>query len=396
MIQGADLLATMLKADNDYSPDLRAWMLHAIAQAHGADKQQIDTVWNDRSRLTPQGLALLGTALLRQNDSRAAEVAQRLQQLAVKDNQGARWSCDRDLFESWSRDAGVEATGFALRFLALQNASNPLLPEVARWLAASRDNGPAWATTKRTAFALYGLTEYLRVSKELQPSFQLTVTAGGKTLLDKSFSSSDVFAAPPQIEAPAGVPISIRKSGAGTAYVSLDGTARLAGDRLEMPRTGSGFKIARELFRLTPQSQNGKIVYRLEPLTGSVTVGETGLVRVTVSALADQRYLLIDAPLPAGAEPIEHDGIYEISPQPPWWTWSWARRELRDSHALWYPWRIFSWNNRTGGEPEGVYSAMIRFTNAGSYRIGAARVEAMYQPGLFRATEQITLEVVGQ
>jgi uncharacterized protein YfaS (alpha-2-macroglobulin family) len=41
-----------------------------------------------------------------------------------------------------------------------------------------------------------------------------------------------------------------------------------------------------------------------------------------------------------------------------------------------------------------VYSALIRFTNPGVYRLGAARVEAMYQPGRFRATEQVTLEVV--
>jgi uncharacterized protein YfaS (alpha-2-macroglobulin family) len=46
--------------------------------------------------------------------------------------------------------------------------------------------------------------------------------------------------------------------------------------------------------------------------------------------------------------------------------------------------------------PDGpaIYSALIRFTNPGVCRLGAARVEAMYQPGRFRATGQVTLEVI--
>jgi uncharacterized protein YfaS (alpha-2-macroglobulin family) len=198
-----------------------------------------------------------------------------------------------------------------------------------------------------------------------------------------------------QIEVPAGVPIEIRKQGAGVAYVSLAGTARLAGDHLEMPPSGSGFQIARELYRLVPQSVNGRIVQHLEPLNGPVHVGETVLLRLTVSALKDQRYLVIDSPLPAGAEPVEHDEVYDLSPQPPWWTMSWARRDLRDDRAVWYPWRIYGWAwGDYGVDRAGVYSALIRFANPGLYRLGAARVEAMYQPGLFRATEQLTLEVV--
>jgi hypothetical protein len=74
---------------------------------------------------------------------------------------------------------------------------------------------------------------------------------------------------------------------------------------------------------------------------------------------------------------------------------SWARRDLRDNQAVWYPWRIYGWAwGDYGIDRAGVYSALIRFTNPGTYRLGAARVEAMYQPGLFRATEQLTLEVV--
>jgi uncharacterized protein YfaS (alpha-2-macroglobulin family) len=384
--RGAERLTELLQQTGSDEPDMMAWEIHAIAAARPLSPELLDKVWSARRKLSSQGLALLGSVLLGQKDGRAAEVAAELQSRVKKGSQGASWTAKRDLFEPWSEDATVETTAFVLRFLSQQNPANPLLPEAARWLAASRDAGPAWNTTKRTAFALYGLTEYLRISKELRPEFKLTVKAAGRTVFEKSYSSSDVFTEPPAIEVPAGVPVEIRKSGAGTAYVSLDGSARLEGDRLEMPPSGSGFQIERELFRLTPQQVGGRIVHVLSPLQGKVKVGETVLMRLTVSALRDQRYLLIDAPLPAGAEPVSNDEAYEVAPQPPWWKLGWSRRELRDSHALWFPWML----------PNGasVYSALIRFTNPGLYRLGAARVEAMYQPGLFRATAQETLEVV--
>lgn len=384
--RGAELLAELMQQDSAIEIDLLAWEIHALSQAGALSRPLLERLWDAQRKLSPQGLALLGSVLEQRKDVRAAEIADRLRGMVRKDHRGASWSSDRDLFEPWSRDAGVEATAFALRFLARLSPSDPLLPEAARWLAGSRDNGPAWNTTKRTAFALYGLTEYLRISKELQPSFKVTVLASGQKVFEKSFSSADVFAQPPQIEVPAGATLEVRKTGAGTAYVSLDGSARLAGDRLEMPESGSGFGIARELYRLTPGQTAGRVTQSLAPLQGPVRVGEVIMMRLTVSALRDQRYLMVDAPLPAGAEPVTRDEVYDIVPQPPWWKLSWSRRELRDSHALWFPWAL----------PDGpaIYSALIRFTNPGLYRLGAARVEAMYQPGRFRATEQMTLEVV--
>lgn len=384
--RSAELLMQSIQQESQIEPDLLAWEIHAISQAGALPNPLLEKLWDERRKLSPQGLALLGSVLVQRKDTRAAEIASQLQSLVHKDHRGASWSVDHDLFEPWSRDAGVEATAFALRFLAQQNPSDPLLPEAARWLAGSRDSGPAWNNTKRTAFALYGLTEYLRVSKELQPSFKITVLASGRKVFEKSFSSADVFAPPPQVEVPAGAAIEVRKEGAGTAYVSLDGSARLAGDRLEMPESGSGFEIARELYRLVPSQVGGRMTQSLVPLQGPVRVGEIVMLRLTVSALRDQRYLLIDSPLPAGAEPVARDEVYDIQPQPPWWKLSWSRRELRDSHALWFPWAL-----RDG---PALYSALIRFTNLGVYRLGAARIEAMYQPGLFRATEQVTLEVV--
>jgi hypothetical protein len=315
--RGAELLAQSIPQQNKIEPDLLAWEIHAISQAGKLQKPLLEQLWDERRKLSPQGLALLGSVLVQRKDPRAAEVAALLEGQVRKDHRGAFWSVDHDLLEPWSRDAGVEATAFALRFLAQQNPTNALLPDAARWLAGSCDAGPAWNTTKRTAFALYGLTEYLRVSKELQPFFKVTVHAAGKTVFEKSFSSADVFAPPAQVEVPAGAAIEVQKEGAGTAYVSLDGSARLSGDHLEMPASGSGFEIARDVFRLVPSQVGGRMTQTLVPLQGPVRVGEIVMLRLTVSALRDQRYLLVDSPLPAGAEPVARDEVFDIVPQPP-------------------------------------------------------------------------------
>src|SRR2546429_4193147 len=53
--------------------------------------------------------------------------------------------------------------------------SSDLLPKAARWLVKNRRNGYYWLSTKETAFAIYGLTDYLKVSKELSPDYSFEI-----------------------------------------------------------------------------------------------------------------------------------------------------------------------------------------------------------------------------
>ena len=63
-----------------------------------------------------------------------------------------------------------------------------------------------------------------------------------------------------------------------------------------------------------------RIVYRETPFSGTAAPGDVVLVRLTVAGANDWRYLLIEDPLPAGAETIADDSLYplEKSRARPW------------------------------------------------------------------------------
>jgi hypothetical protein len=58
-----------------------------------------------------------------------------------------------------------------------------LLPQAAHWLVSERDNGYFWNSTKNTAFAIFGLIEYVKVSRVLSPSYDLEVYVNGETVV---------------------------------------------------------------------------------------------------------------------------------------------------------------------------------------------------------------------
>src|SRR5260370_22773792 len=72
--------------------------------------------------------------------------------------------------------------------------------------------------------------------------------------------------------------------------------------------------------------------YNLQPLSSELHVGDVLAVRVTVGG-NEARYLLVEDPIPAGAEFIERDELYEFRQKPAWWESWWTRREFPDERA---------------------------------------------------------------
>jgi hypothetical protein len=73
----------------------------------------------------------------------------------------------------------AEATALSLKALSQISPDSQLLPKAARWLVKNRRHGYYWLSTKETAFAIYGLTDYLKVSKELSPDYSFEVYVNG-------------------------------------------------------------------------------------------------------------------------------------------------------------------------------------------------------------------------
>ena len=365
-------------------PDLRAYLAYALAQSGSKDAAVLDAVWAQRSELTPYGRALLGLAMELAGDSRAADLASQLETQARVDEREAYWLVDRDMLMDFYGDTSPEATAYAMKLLAHLRPSSPLLPKAAAWLVNHRNEGSYWYSTKQTAMVIYGLIDYLRASGELKPDFAVTVWVNDKQVLSRSFTAADALApAAPVVRLTAGQlaesanKVRITKRGEGRLYWST--RAEYYSTEEKLARTGSvSLNLLREYFRLIPQRENQKIVYRLEPLSGELSPGDLVVVRLTLSG-GDWRYLMIEDPIPAGTEFIERDDLYEIKDKPPWWYYWYTRREFHDDRAAFFQTYF--------GQGQTQYLYLLKVVNPGRFRVSPARVQPMYQPQFMATTD---------
>ena len=119
-----------------------------------------------------------------------------------------------------------------------------------------------------------------------------------------------------------------------------------------------------------------RIVYRETPFTGNAAPGDVLLVRLTVAGAEDWRYLLIEDPLPAGAETIADDSLYPLEKRRyrPWG----ARQEFRDDRA------VFFQDGLPGGRMEFWY--LLKVVTPGTFRAMPAQVTPMYVPDVSAST----------
>jgi|HubBroStandDraft_1064217.scaffolds.fasta_scaffold00002_19 uncharacterized protein YfaS (alpha-2-macroglobulin family) len=378
-----------LDADPNIIADLRAYMAYSLALSGVTDHAVLDSVWQQRSDLSPYGAAMLGLAMNLANDSRTAELAATVEKGAIIDEQTAHWKLTRDPMLDFDTDASPEATAFAAKFLSKVKPDSPLLPKAAYWLVMNRNEGYWWDSTKQTAFVVYGLTDFLKESGELKPSYSLEVLVNDKSVMTRRFSEGDAFSPSSvslQITADQLGPsnrVVIRKKGPGRLYWSLRG--EYYSDEKKLTNVGSfNLTLAREYFKLSPVRENGRIRYHLDPLSGAVQTGDTLAVRLTATG-SDWKYVMVEDPIPAGTEFIEHDNLYELTEKPSWWSWWYTRREFHDDRATFFQ-TYFS-----RGAQEYVY--LLKVVNPGVFRVSPGKVEPMYQPSYFATSDPLTLEV---
>jgi hypothetical protein len=371
-------------------PDLRAYLAYALAVSGEPDRAVLDAVWNQRKGLTPYGRALLGLAMEAAADSRAQELAAQLETEARGDEQEAYWSVDRDTLMGFHGDTTPEATAYAVKLISRVRPSSELLPKAAAWLVNHRNEGYYWNSTKQTAIVVFGLVDFLKASGELRPDFGVRVWVNDREVLRQRFGAEDALSSSPPVVrllaeelAPGANRVRIEKSGEGRLYWSARADYFSAEEKLA--RTGTvSLNLLREYFRLVPSREEGKIVYRLEPLAGTLAPGDTTVVRLTVSG-GEWRYLMVEDPIPAGTEFIERDDLYEIKDRPPWWYAWYSRREFHDNRVA-----IFQ-TYFSAGQAQHLY--LLKVVNPGRYRVSPARVEPMYQPQFFATSDSRTVDV---
>ncbi len=368
--------------------DLHAYLLYALAESGNQDAADESLLYSQRSSLSPYGLSFLGLAFEHSKDNRAGALAAELESSAKVTDSEASWPSSRDEMLDFSTDVTPETTAFAVKLISRQHPQSPLLPKAALWLVSHRDEGYWWSSTKQTAMVIYGLIDYVKASGELHPDIQAVVRINGQQVNSTSFTNGSLAAAPTltveDSRLSAGVnQLEIEAKGKGRIYYAISADHHSTEPKAQ--NVGSiNLNILRDYYRMQPADSKDGIVYDLKPLNGPVAAGDVLAVRLTVTG-SDWRYLMVEDPIPAGAEFIKDDNLYHLQSAPPWWQYFFTQRENHDDRVA-----IFDeyFNDR-----QTQYFYLLKVVNPGLFQINPARVEPMYQPGYQATTAAATLEV---
>ncbi|HEY6247828.1 MAG TPA: MG2 domain-containing protein [Pyrinomonadaceae bacterium] len=393
--QGREKLSSLLTAGkndngNPIDDETRAYMIYAFTESGDGDVHFLDELYGKRNNLGSYGRALLALALQERKDGRAQEVAKLIEGSAQQDEFEAHWQTAR--VNDYGRDVylDAEATSLSLKALSQINPGSYLLPKVARWLVKNRQNGYYWLSTKETAFAIYGLTDYLKVSKELTPDYTFEVYLNGVKVAGQHVGTNDSASAETVTvwkkggEIGPANQIRIVKHGNGALYLS-SALEYFTADENVAAQSAGGLKITREYLRLrVSEDEKGKASWKVEALNGELRSGDMIVVRLRLTGPRAQ-YVMIEDPIPAGAEQVARvSGIYLNYSLGQWCDW-YSNREFRDNRSA-----IFL--NYFDGDATLQYA--MRVEVPGEFKIAPARAELMYQPTVQANTANDRLRIL--
>jgi len=355
--------------------ETRAFMVYALEESGDADSRHLEKIFGERGNLQPYGRALLALTLKqRRDDKRAREVAAEIERTVAADDFSGHWESHRKAMLDFAESNDTEATALSLRALARIKPDSPLLSRVARWLVSNRGKGYYWSSTKDTAFAIFGLIDYLKVSRELSPDYDMEVYLNGENVLTQHVSSaaaSQTFSIYRKAGEVTGTnEIRVVKRGKGMIYFSssLD---YYTGEENVAARGSAELNLTREYLRLKVVEDGYKLKWVTEPLRGEIHSGDMLVVRLKLNG-AKARHLMIEDPIPAGAEQVDSVGNLNLdyTSGHDWSDW-YSSREFRDNRT------VFFLDYFDGGN---TLQYALRVQVPGQFRVAPARAELMYKP----------------
>ncbi|HEX8355728.1 MAG TPA: alpha-2-macroglobulin family protein, partial [Pyrinomonadaceae bacterium] len=367
---GRAALRKMLETDADGrgqapSPDERAYMAYALAESGDAEMRHLNQLFGNRAKLGAYGRALVALGMQERGDARRAQaVAAEIERAAKGGGADAHW------------DNSAEATALSVRALARILPQSEVLPRAARWLVAHRRFGHHWLSTRETAFAVFALIDYVKVSRELDPDYTLEVYVGGQQVLQKQVTGADAASTEPFTlqrrggEVGQSSEVRVVKRGRGMLYLATTLT-HYANDEQTAEAAVPQLKLRREYLRLKlSEKSDGTLGWQTEPLAGDVRSGDIIVSRLTLEG-EKAEYLMVEDPIPAGCEQVESvSGIDLNHTERDWSDW-YSAREFRDNRAV-----LFL--NYFDGKARFQYAMRVQVP--GQFRVAPSRVERMYEP----------------
>ena len=383
--RGRDKLVAMLNAGtNDQGKqldaDTRAFMVYALAESGGVDGGYVDKLFGDRWNLEPYGRALLALTLSLQKDKRAVEVASEIERTVRTGNRTAYWHSKREERLDFAEQDETEGTALSLKALTRIKPDSSLLPLAARWLVSDRTNASYWSSTKDTAFAIYGLIDYIKASRELEPAYDLEVYVNGENVLTEHVSDANATKSF-VINRQGGVvggsnQVRIVKRGKGSLYLSSS-LEYHTGEEQVNARGNAVLNVTREYYRLAITEEGYQLKWSMSPLTGEINSGDLLVVKLRLTG-KPARHLMVEDPIPAGAEQLESVGNLNLDYNSGggWCDW-YSSREFRDRRTVFF---LDSFDGDV------LFQYAIRVQVPGDFVVAPTRAELMYRPEIYANT----------
>ncbi|MEO8392350.1 MAG: Ig-like domain-containing protein [Chloroflexota bacterium] len=372
----------------------QAFILYALARSGDPDVARTTTLYESRDLLAYYAKGFLAMALhaINPNDtSRTDVLLSDLVNGAALSATGAHWNeKDRDY---WNWNTDTRTTAIVLETFITLKPDSDLIPNIVRYLMVER-KGDAWETTQETAWSLLALTDWMVVSGELQPNY--FYEARLNDTVAQGIASPESVGDSSQLRVQVGDMLNdqvnnliiSRDEGPGVLYYSAHLTVDLPVAEIQALNRG----IIVERRYTLPGSDT--------PIT-SAQVGDNVQVRLTVIAPNDLHYVVIEAPIPAGADAVNPNlntsqqiGTKpELNPADPlsqgWGWWYFSNIEFRDQKV------VLSSSYLPAGTYEYVYT--IRAGLAGTFNVIPATGSEFYFPEVYgrSAGSTFTIEDAG-
>ncbi len=398
LARGLDFLGGQLVAARELNSyreaNRQAWLLYVLAEGGrtGQASEYLSDLFENRGKLSHYARAYLALTLelVDAGDARVQTLLSDVQNAAILSATGAHW--EEQNYDWWAMNTDTRSTAVILDALVRLDPQNELIPNVVRWLMVARREG-IWETTQETAWALIALTDWMAVTGELRGQYDYGVQLNDELLASGSVTPETVRESiqlrvdVADLLAEAGNRLTIgRGPGEGRLYYTAHLRVYLPVEEIEP--LNRGIIVSRQY--VAADCPPDEVCAEVD----SAAVGETVQVRLTIIAPHDLYYVVVEDPLPAGAEAIdtslattsmleEEAGIYRQTGEEDrfwgpfyWWWWRWySRSEMRDERVVLFADYL----------PAGTYTYQYTFraTQQGEYRVIPTSANEFYFPEVF-------------
>jgi hypothetical protein len=390
-------LKTQIKTPNNLTDtwqiNRQAFVLYVLAKAGAGSVSDSVNLFNVRVKLNTYARAYLALDFnLLKDGAHILPLISDLQNSAITSATGQHWQ--EGYIDYWNWNTDTRTTAIVLDALVEIQPTNPLIPNVVRWLMVAR-KAQVWETTQETVWSVLALSNWMQHTGELNPNYSFKAALNGRSVVGDTVITADTV----RSTIANSIPVSAlqatgvnkllitRTGGDGLLYYTAHLTSYLPADQVKA--LDRGITISRKYSLAS--DPNGA------PIT-QVHVGDNVRVTLTIVAVSDLHYVTLTDPIPAGAEAIDpqlatsgsvgtQPSLNATDPFYNGWGWWWFGDTQFYDQAT-----VLSAQYLPAGTYE--YTYILRTGLAGAYKVIPATIQEQYFPEVYGRSDGVLMTLL--